>query len=136
MSKLINDIDKELFEKAKLALDRAYSPYSKYSVGAAVRTSTGDVFTGCNIENAAYGLTICAERVALFKAVSEGKRDIVELYVIINDDILPSPCGSCRQVISELAPDARITLVTVDGKHKEYSVKELLPNAFTLDKDE
>jgi cytidine deaminase len=133
-------LDKELIKKATDAIDKAYSPYSKYSVGAAVRTKDGKIYDGCNIENASYGLTVCAERVALFKAISEGQKNIEEISIVIDDDILPSPCGACRQVISELAPDAKISLATKDGLYKEYTIDELLPNAFKLnigeDKDE
>jgi cytidine deaminase len=133
-------LDKELIKKATNAIDKAYSPYSKYSVGAAVRTKDGKIYDGCNIENASYGLTVCAERVALFKAISEGQKNIEEISIVIDDDILPSPCGACRQVISELAPDAKISLATKDGLYKEYTLDELLPNAFKLnigdDKDE
>lgn len=125
-------MDKELLEKATVAIDKAYSPYSNYSVGAAVRTEDGTIYDGCNIENASYGLTMCAERVALFKAVSEGQKDIKEISIVIDDDILPSPCGACRQVISELAPDAKITLATKNGLYKESEISELLPNAFKL----
>jgi cytidine deaminase len=133
-------LDKELIKKATNAIDKAYSPYSKYSVGAAVRTKDGKIYDGCNIENASYGLTVCAERVALFKAISEGQKNIEEISIVIDDDILPSPCGACRQVISELAPDAKISLATKDGLYKESTIDELLPNAFKLnigdDKDE
>lgn len=133
-------MDKELIKKATNAIDKAYSPYSKYSVGAAVKTKDGKIYDGCNIENASYGLTVCAERVALFKAISEGQKNIEEISIVIDDDILPSPCGACRQVISELAPDAKISLATKDGLYKEYTIDELLPNAFKLnigdDKDE
>lgn len=125
-------MDKELLRRATKSIEKAYSPYSNYSVGAAVRTEDGTIYDGCNIENAAYGLTICAERVALFKAISEGKTDIKEISIVIDDDILPSPCGACRQVISELAPDAKITLATKDGLYEEREINELLPDAFKL----
>lgn len=128
-------MDKELVESAILAIDKAYSRYSQYSVGAALRTKTGEIYDGCNIENASYGLTICAERVALFKAVSEEAKNIEEIVIAIDDDILPSPCGACRQVISELAPKAKITLVTKNGLYQETTIEELLPNAFKLLKD-
>jgi cytidine deaminase len=129
-------MDKELVNVAKKALSKAYSPYSNYKVGAALRTKEGKIYDGCNIENASFGLTVCAERVALFKALSEGEKEFTELAVVIDDEILPSPCGACRQVISELAPNASIILATVNGLYKEYSVEELLPNAFKLDKDD
>ncbi len=125
-------MDKELIERAKNAIEKAYSPYSNYSVGAAVRTENGEIFDGCNIENSSYSLTVCAERVALFKAISEGNDKIEEISIVIDDDKLPSPCGACRQVISELAPNAKISLATKDGLYKEYKIEELLPNAFTL----
>ncbi|QOR35597.1 cytidine deaminase [Clostridium sp. 'deep sea'] len=123
-------MNERLFNAAKQALEKAYCPYSKYQVGAALLTDTGEIFSGCNIENASYGLTVCAERVALFKAKSEGYTNIKELVVMIKGDVLPSPCGACRQVIVELAPNAKIVLATNTGKYEIKTVDELLPFSF------
>jgi cytidine deaminase len=102
-------------------------------VGACAVTADGEEITGCNIENASYGLTVCAERVSLFKAYSEGKRDIVALVVAAEVDEPVSPCGACRQVISELAPKATVYLTNKDGsKVKKMTVEELLPYGFKL----
>ncbi|WP_213974613.1 cytidine deaminase [Tepidanaerobacter acetatoxydans] len=125
--------EKELARKALSAMKNAYVPYSKFSVGACAVTADGEEVLGCNIENASYGLTVCAERVALFKAYSEGKKDIVALAVAANVDEPVSPCGACRQVISELAPKAIVYLTNKDGsKIKRMTAEELLPYGFKL----
>ncbi|AEE92121.1 Cytidine deaminase [Tepidanaerobacter acetatoxydans Re1] len=125
--------EKELVRKALSAMKNAYVPYSKFPVGACAVTADGEEVLGCNIENASYGLTICAERVALFKAYSEGKKDIVALAVAANVDEPVSPCGACRQVISELAPKAIVYLTNKDGsKIKRMTAEELLPYGFKL----
>ncbi|NLU10866.1 MAG: cytidine deaminase [Tepidanaerobacter acetatoxydans] len=125
--------EKELVRKALSAMKNAYVPYSKFPVGACAVTADGEEVLGCNIENASYGLTICAERVALFKAYSEGKKDIVALAVAANVDEPVSPCGACRQVISELAPKAVVYLTNKDGsKIKRMTAEELLPYGFKL----
>jgi cytidine deaminase len=120
----------ELVERAKVVLNNAYAPYSKFKVAAAVRTKSGRVYTGVNIENASYGLTICAERVAVFKAVSEGDRDIEAVAVYTDTDEPTPPCGACRQVIAEFNPDA---LIVMASRKKTVVVRlsELLPHAFT-----
>ncbi|GAQ25138.1 cytidine deaminase [Tepidanaerobacter syntrophicus] len=124
---------KELVKKALSAMENAYVPYSKFPVGACAATADGETILGCNIENASYGLTVCAERVTLFKAYSEGKKDIAALAVAANVDEPVSPCGACRQVIAELAPSAIIYLSNRDGsKIKTMTVEELLPYAFRL----
>lgn len=121
-----------LIEKANRMLDLAYVPYSDFPVGAAVLSKTGEVFTGCNVENASYGLSNCAERTAIFKAVSEGTREFDKIVITGNTDGPISPCGACRQVISEFcAPDMPVILTNVDGEIKETTVAELLPGAFT-----
>lgn len=121
-----------LIEKANEMLDLAYVPYSNFPVGAAVLSETGEVFTGCNVENASYGLSNCAERTAIFKAVSEGSREFDKMVITGNTDGPISPCGACRQVISEFcAPDMPVILTNVDGEIKETTVAELLPGAFT-----
>lgn len=122
----------ELIERARLALNNAYAPYSKFRVGAAVLTKGGRVYTGANVENASYGLTICAERVAVVKAVTEGDRDIVAVAVVAEADEPVPPCGACRQVIAEFNPDALIIMATADGREvKTASMRDLLPSPFT-----
>lgn len=126
----MNDSDKQLFDAAKRALENAYAPYSKFRVGAAIRTRQGEIFTGCNIENSSYGLTVCAERIALFKAVSEGQKEFDVLALISESPNAVAPCGACRQVLAEFAPDLRILLCTPEGIQKETTISELLPLAF------
>jgi len=121
---------KQLIELANEARRRAYVPYSHYAVGAALRTKTGRVFTGVNIENAAYPQTMCAERVAIFKAISEGEREIEVISVVTETG--GSPCGGCRQVLAEFGLDTVVLIA--DGKGKliqKTTVAELLPGAFT-----
>jgi len=114
------------------AIKNAYAPYSKFRVGAVVRTKRGSVYTGVNIENASYGLTVCAERVAIFKAVSEGDQEIEEVIVAVETDELVAPCGACRQVIAEFNPHAKIIMVNNKGKVKETTLDKLLPDVFTF----
>ncbi|WP_285857756.1 cytidine deaminase [Neobacillus cucumis] len=119
-------------EEAKKARDKAYVPYSKFGVGAAILTTDGKVYHGCNIENAAYSMCNCAERTALFKAYSEGDRDFQMMAVVADTDRPCSPCGACRQVISELCPsDMKVILTNLKGDVKELTVAELLPGAFS-----
>jgi cytidine deaminase len=121
-----------LIDLANTARQRAYAPYSKYPVGAALRTKSGRIFTGVNIENAAYPHTMCAERVAIFKAVSEGEKDFEVISVVTDNG--GSPCGGCRQVMAEFSLDAIVLMADGSGKLvKEMTVKELLPEAFTPD---
>lgn len=130
---MIEEKVKELIKKAKLAMSNSYVPYSKFPVGACAISNDGELITGCNIENASYGLTICAERVTLFKAYSEGITDIKALVVIGNTSEPISPCGACRQVISELAGDAVLYLSNHDAsKIKKVTIDELLPYRFKL----
>ena len=118
-----------LINLANTARQRAYAPYSNYPVGAALRTKTGRLYTGVNIENAAYPQTMCAERVAIFKAVSEGEKDF-EVITVVTDNG-GSPCGGCRQVMAEFGLDTIVILADGSGKLiKETTVKELLPDAF------
>ena len=126
-----SDID-PLVTAARDARQRAYAPYSSFLVGAAVRAADGRVFAGCNVENASYGLSMCAERVAIFNAVAEGARDIVDVVVVTHADPPASPCGACRQVLAEFAPRARVVLANVGGGRVETTVDALLPGAFTL----
>ncbi|MGH1284831.1 cytidine deaminase [Bacillus toyonensis] len=125
---------KKYIEEANKMLSKAYIPYSKFPVGAALVTKEGKIFTGCNIENASYGLCNCAERTAIFKAVSEGERDFSYLVITGETDGPISPCGACRQVIAEFCdPKMRVLLTNVKGDEKEVTVEQLLPGAFTID---
>ncbi|MHB9034201.1 MAG: cytidine deaminase [Anaerolineae bacterium] len=119
-----------LYEAALAARTKAYAPYSHFLVGAAVRCRSGQVYTGCNIENASYGLTVCAERVTAWKAVSAGDTELAQL-VIVTEDGSP-PCGACRQVLYEFAPDLTLLLADLQGHGLFTNLKELLPNAFSL----
>ena len=120
----------ELKAAAVTMLDRAYCPYSHFPVGAAVECTDGTVFTGCNIENAAYGCTICAERTAIFKAVSEGHRDFVRIVIAGRSEDYCVPCGSCRQVMMEFAPDLTVICLNKKGESRKFALKELLPYGF------
>ncbi len=122
--------DEELIKVAALARQRAHAPYSKYKVGAAIRTARNKVHTGANIENASYGLTVCAERTAVFAAVNAGDTNFDTIAIVIDDDRLPSPCGACRQVLAEFAPAMRVVLSTTGGLRKETTLRELLPDPF------
>jgi cytidine deaminase len=123
------DLEK-LVAKARDARKNAYAPYSHYKVGAAVLTQSGKTYTGCNIENAAYPSGLCAERVAIFKAASEGEREVVALVVVTAN--LGSPCGACRQVFSEFADDeALVVLATAQGnRRKKFTMEQILPDRF------
>lgn len=122
--------DKELIAVAKKYREYSYSPYSKFKVGAAVLTKKGNVYGGCNIENSSYPVTNCAERTAIFKAVSEGEREIVALALIADTDGPCSPCGACRQVIAEFGIP-RIIMANLRGDVRVVTLEELLPFAFT-----
>lgn len=124
-----NPADHELIAAAIEASRNAYIPYSNYAVGAALLTVGGKVYTGCNIENAGYTPTICAERTALFKAISEGDRDFATIAVVTRDG--GSPCGVCRQVMFEFSPGMTVLIADLDGKlHHRTTVAELLPHGF------
>jgi len=120
-----------LIEAAWEARKRAHAIYSNFLVGAAVETSNGNVFKGCNVENASYSLTICAERTALFSAITAGEKEFKRLVVASENGV--SPCGACRQVIWEICGDIPITLVDKNGNCKETSSAKLLPQAFGQD---
>ncbi|HWI50315.1 MAG TPA: cytidine deaminase [Rummeliibacillus sp.] len=126
-------MDKEqLMNLAKEGREKAYVPYSKFKVGAALLTADGKVYKGCNIENSGYSMTNCAERTAMFKAVSEGERDFAAIAIVADTDGPCSPCGACRQVISEFcAPNMPVYLTNMKGDVRETTVAELLPGAFS-----
>jgi cytidine deaminase len=123
----------ELINKAKNAREHSYSPYSRFKVGAALKTKNEMVFTGCNIENSSYGLSICAEREAIFKAISAGERDLDTIAVVTDSDKLTTPCGACRQVMWEFSKDMTIVVANLKGEKKEFKIKELLAHPFGKD---
>lgn len=127
----IHMTNEELIQIAKQASQNAYAPYSKFQVGAALVTKQGRIYTGCNIENASYGATNCAERTAIFKAVSEGEREFIRIAVTVSDGSTAYPCGICLQVMNEFMPDVDIILEQ-DGEIVTYSLSELLPRGFVL----
>lgn len=121
-----------LIQQAIDSREKAYVPYSKFAVGAAVRTKSGKVYTGCNIENAAYPVGLCAERVAIFKAISDGETEFEEMAVAADTNRPVPPCGSCRQVMSEFFPqDMEIHLTNLNQDTKIFTMEELLPFSFT-----
>ena len=122
--------DEELIRVASLARQRAHAPYSKYKVGAAIRTKRNKVHCGANVENASYGLTVCAERTAAFAAVSAGDTAFDAIAIVIDDERLPTPCGACRQVLAEFSPEMRVILATTGGKRKVTTLGQLLPDPF------
>jgi cytidine deaminase len=125
---------KELFEKASTVRENSYSPYSNYKVGAAIRTKDGRVYTGCNVENSSYGATVCAERVAIQKAVSEhGHIEISEVMVVTHASPPWPPCGMCRQVIAEFGENPKIYTANPQGDLLAFSLHDIFPQAFTPD---
>lgn len=122
--------EQELCQKAIDMLDFSYVPYSHFPVGAALLCADGTVYTGCNIENAAYGPTVCAERVAIFKAVSEGHRDFVRIAIAGKSKDYCVPCGVCRQVMKEFAPKLEVICLNGAGESKKFQLEELLPYGF------
>lgn len=124
--------NKTLIEEAKKAMKNAYAPYSKFKVGAAVLGKSGKVYTGCNIENASFGATNCAERTAIFKGVSEGEREFDKIAIVSSSSDLTFPCGICRQVMAEFMPEGTVVLESNDGEITEFSVSSLLPSSFKL----
>lgn len=125
----------KLINTARAARERAYAPYSNFRVGAALLTAEGRLYNGCNIENASYGLTICAERVALFKAVSNGEKNFAALAVISGGAEYCTPCGACRQVLIEFAPEMDVYMCNSRGEYKRQTVAALLPLSFYLSLD-
>ena len=126
----MNESDNQLVDTATAARLRSVAPFSNFKVGAALRTKEGKVFTGCNIESASYGLTVCAERVAIWKALSEGERDFTDLVIVADTETLTPPCGTCRQIIWEFAKNATIVLANLGGQREEVHILDLLPRAF------
>jgi cytidine deaminase len=126
---LNEDLD-SLIEQARTARLHSVAPFSNFRVGAAVRTESGKVYTGCNVESASYGLTVCAERVALWKAISEGEHNFTALAVIADTETLTPPCGTCRQIIWEFARNATIVFANLQGQQETFAMTDLLPRAF------
>jgi len=124
----MNKTRDRLLEKAKNAKRNSYSPYSKFKVGAAVQSETGKIFSGCNVENSSYGLSMCAERVALFKAVSDGHKKIKSIAITSSGKNPTFPCGACRQVLVEFNPDM---IVYIDKDSSSYMISELLTKSFS-----
>ncbi len=125
--------DLDLYKIALKATENSYSPYSNFKVGAALIAESGEIYTGCNVENASYGGTMCAERTAVFKAVSCGDRKFVKIAIAESGDGDCTPCGLCRQVLSEFSKDGSLIVVCKsEGKLKEFTLKELLPCSFTF----
>jgi cytidine deaminase len=119
-----------LTESAIAARHHAHAPYSQFHVGAALEAIDGRVFTGCNVENATYGLSVCAERVAIFKAISEGVRKFQRIAVSADTDVLTPPCGACRQILWEFCGDIEVTLTNLKGKTETLRLKDLFPRPF------
>jgi len=122
----------DLVAAAAAARKRALAPYSRFNVGAALLTRSGEIISGANVESASYGLTCCAERVALFHALTSGKRDFIAIAIVARADRGPMPCGACRQLLAEYAPDAAVWVADSRalGRIREFSVRQLLPEAF------
>lgn len=118
-----------LIAKAREARKKAYAPYSDFSVGAALLARSGRVYTGCNVENASYGLSVCAERVAVFKAISEGEQDFEAIAVVTGNGA--TPCGACRQVLMEFGDDIQVIVADETGAYRVSTLRQLLPEAFT-----
>ena len=121
-----------LIQRATSARDAAYAPYSNFKVGAAVLAADGRIFTGCNIENASFGASMCAERVAIYTAVAAGRRQLQALAVIADTPEPIVPCGLCRQVLAEFSPDCQVIMANLQGNYKILTLDQLLPLAFTF----
>lgn len=125
-----SEVREELINRAETAYQQAYVPYSHYPVGAAALFSSGEIYKGCNVENASYGLTVCAERNAIFQAVALGERELKAIAIAVPTDEFPSPCGACRQVIREFAVDCLVILVNGRRETRWTTLKALLPDSF------
>lgn len=122
--------EEELIGAAGDVREKAYAPYSNFKVGAAVETDEGVIYTGCNVESASYGLTVCAERVAIWKGISRGEKKFSRIAVVVDTEELTPPCGVCRQIIWEFCGDVPVILSNLSGKTETVMMKELLPRAF------
>src|SRR5271157_3405679 len=120
----------DLIEAALRVRENAHAPFSNFKVGAAIEEESGRIFTGCNVENATYGLSVCAERVAVFKAISEGARKFKRVAVAADTGVLTPPCGACRQILWEFCGDVEVTLVNLHGKTEVVRMKDLFPRPF------
>ncbi len=125
----MNEYD-SLIAAARRARENAHAPYSNFRVGAALRAKSGRIFGGCNVENATYGLTVCAERVAIFKAISEGERGFDAVAVVTDAESLTPPCGACRQLIWEFCGDVPIVMANLKGKREVLQMRDLFPKPF------
>jgi cytidine deaminase len=123
----------QLLDRARSARDSAYAPHSRFPVGAAVLTGSGKIYAGCNVENASFGLSICAERVAIFSAVCAGEREIVDIAVVTDTESPSRPCGACRQVLFEFGRDAVVLMGNLKGSAVVRTLRELFPEPFELD---
>jgi len=119
-----------LVKHAQTARKYSYSPYSRFRVGAAILTSDGQIFTGCNIENSSFGLTVCAERTAIFKAVSEGQKKFKAIAIVSGEEGYTAPCGACRQVLLDLAENIDVVMINRKGEMRILKMKDLLPHPF------
>src|SRR5437868_12991757 len=126
----MSHLDKELIEAATAVRENAYAPFSEFKVGAALETDDGEIIVGSNVESASYGLTVCAERVAVWNAISQGKRKIKKIAVVADTDDLTPPCGVCRQIIWEFGGDIPVILGNLKGDSETVQMKDLLPRAF------
>jgi cytidine deaminase len=122
----------DLIKEATIARENASAPFSKFKVGAALRTASGKVFHGCNVENCTYGLTVCAERVALLSAIAAGERSFTAVAVVTQSDVPGTPCGPCRQLLWEYCGDIDVTLANLKGQKIEYKLSTLLPYPFSF----
>ena len=130
MNKTGGVAEQRLIAEARRAREHAVAPYSGFKVGAALETTRGEVFSGCNIENASYGLTMCAERVAVFKALSEGEKRFIRIAVVADSSRLTPPCGACRQILWEFCGDIEVLLADLKGKSRIVRMSELFPDPF------
>ena len=122
--------DKDLVEAARAVRENAYAPFSEFKVGSALETDDGEIITGSNVESASYGLTVCAERVAVWTAISQGKRKVKKIAVVADTEELTPPCGVCRQIIWEFGGDIPVVLANLRGDTETVQMKDLLPRAF------